>query len=35
MGWVGSGLFRAVFDEPAGPPCVLAKVLMDNQLQET
>ena len=32
-GW-GFGLFRAVFDEPAGPPCVLAKVLMYNQLQE-
>lgn len=33
-GW-GFGLFRAVFNEPAGPPCVLAKVLIYNQLQET
>lgn len=33
-GW-GFGLFRAAFDEPVGPPSVLAKVLSYNQLQVT
>lgn len=29
------GCSWAVFDEPAGPPCILAKVLSFNQLQDT
>lgn len=32
-GW-GVVFFRVVFDEPAGPPCVLAKVQVYNHLQE-
>lgn len=32
-GWA-VGLFRVVFDEPAGPPCALAKVLNYNHLQD-